>query len=336
MTEHHTQLTSAEIACIWTAYLIDSMSKCILSYFLRIIEDEDIRPIIELAHTISSSHIDTLNYMYKVENLPIPKGFTEEDVNLDAPRLYTDPFMLQYITHMARTGMLGFSSFVAFGARKEIKTFFIKGLQETADLFDKCTDVLLSKGLYIRAPYIPYPTQSDHVDSKKYLSGYSIFSKQRPLNAMEISHLYMNSLNNHIGSKLSLSFAQTSSNKKVEKWMIRGCEISQKHMKIFIDMLIDNNIQSPVSSDISITDSTTPPFSDKLTMFHMGLLSSAGIGNYATSAAASQRSDLVTNYERLSVEVAQFAKDGADIMISNEWMEQPPTTKDKEKLIKEK
>jgi hypothetical protein len=71
-------------------------------------------------------------------------------------------------------------------------------------------------------------------------------------------------------------------------------------------------------------------------MFHMGMLSATGTGNYATAASASQRTDLVINYERLSLEVAQYAKDGADIMIKNKWMEQPPTTLDKEQLVKKK
>lgn len=221
-------------------------------------------------------------------------------------------------------------------ARKDVKKYFMEGLQKTSDLFDKSTDVLLSKGLFIRSPYIPYPTKTDYVDSKKYLSGYSLFSKQRPLNAVEISHLYMNGLTNQIGSKLSLSFAQTSPNKNIQKWMLRGRDISQKHLKIFADALNNNNVQAPVSADVSITDSTIPPFSDKLMMFHMALLSAAGTGNYATSAAASQRTDLVLNYERLSLEVAIYAKDGADIMIKNEWMEQPPTTSDKDKLAKKK
>jgi hypothetical protein len=244
--------------------------------------------------------------------------------------------MLSYIAHMAKVGMLAYGGFISMGARKDIKTYFMAGLQETSDLFDKSTDVLLSKGLYIRAPYIPYPTKTDYVDKKKYLSGFSLFSKQRPLNTVEISHLYMNILTNHIGSKLSLSFAQISPNEKVQKWMLRGKDISRKHMQIFSKVLLNNNIESPISADVSITNATTPPFSDKLIMFHMGLLSAAGTGNYATSAAASQRSDLILNYERLSLEVAQFAKDGADIMISHEWMEQPPGTIDKHKLTKSK
>ncbi|RAS80280.1 DUF3231 family protein [Priestia endophytica] len=336
MTTHPTQLTSAEIACIWTNYMQDSMSKCVLSYLLQTVEDEDIRPLIQRAYDISCTHIEELNTLFQQEQIPLPTGFTNKDVNVKAPRLYTDAFMLHYLAHMTRVGMLGYSGFTSMGARKDLKTYFIKSLQEVSDLFDQSTDLLLEKGLYIRAPYIAYPTKIDFVDSHKYFSGFSLFSKQRPLNAVEISHLYMNSISNHIGSKLSLSFAQISPDEEVQNWMLRGRDISRKHMRIFTKALLNNDIESPISSDVAITDSTTPPFSDKLMMFHMGMLSATGTGNYATSASASQRSDLIINYERLSLEVGLYAKDGADIMIRNQWMEQPPTTLDKEQLVKKK
>jgi hypothetical protein len=66
----------------------------------------------------------------------------------------------------------------------------------------------------------------------------------------------------------------------------------------------------------------------------MSLLSAAGVGNYTTAAAASQRNDLVITYERLSLEFAKFAKSGLDIMIKNNWLEQPPGLLDREKLAK--
>ncbi|MGK9185582.1 DUF3231 family protein [Priestia filamentosa] len=336
MTKHPTQLTSAEIACIWTNYMQDSMSKCVLSYLLQTVEDDDIRPLIQWAYDISCTHIEELTTLFQKEQIPRPTGFTDEDVNVNAPRLYTDAFILNYLAHMARVGMLGYSGFTSMGARKDLKTYFIKGLRETSDLFDQSTDLLLEKGLYIRAPYISYPTKTDFVDSHKYLSGFSLFSKQRPLNAIEISHLYMNSITNHIGSKLSLSFAQVSPQEETQNWMLRGRDISQKHMRVFTRILLDSDIESPISPDVAITDTTTPPFSDKLAMFHMAMLSATGTGNYATAASASQRSDLIINYERLSLEVALYAKDGADIMIKNQWMEQPPTTLDKEQLVKKK
>jgi hypothetical protein len=60
------------------------------------------------------------------------------------------------------------------------------------------------------------------------------------------------------------------------------------------------------------------------------------MGNYAVAAAASQRSDLALNYERLSLEIGQYVKDGANIMIDHAWLEQPPGTYDKDILTKEK
>ncbi|MGG3662499.1 DUF3231 family protein [Bacillus gobiensis] len=205
-----------------------------------------------------------------------------------------------------------------------------------SELFERSSKISLSKGVFTRAPYIAYPTKTDYVDTKKYLSGFTLFSEQRPLNAIEISHLFLNIQTNLIGSKLATSFAQGTSRENIRKWMLRGRDILQKHIQVFTKALINNDIHAPFPSDVSITDSTTPPFSDKLTMFHMSFMSTAGTGNYATAAAASQRSDLILNYNRLSLEIAQYAKDGADIVISNAWLEQPPSTKDKEQLTKKK
>ncbi|QQZ08694.1 DUF3231 family protein [Heyndrickxia vini] len=337
MSDRCPLLTSAEIACIWTAYMQDSMSKCILGYFLKHLEDEEIRSVVKYSYDLAASHIEKLTALFKEEKLPIPTGFSfENDVNLNAPRLYTDMFILTYIENMAKFGLIGYGGFIAMSARKDIRTYFREGLQEVSDLYEKGMDVSLSKGLFVRAPYISYPTSSDFVDTHKYLSGFSLFSSQRPLNVIEISHLYTNIQTNLMGAKLAISFAQISPRKEIQQWMLRGKDISEKHIQVFTKALLNNDIQPPVSSDISITDSTTPPFSDKLTLFHMGLLSAAGTGNYATAAAASQRSDLILNYERLSFEIAQYAKDGADLMIKHAWLEQPPGTKDKTQLAKKK
>ncbi|WP_223701618.1 DUF3231 family protein [Sutcliffiella deserti] len=336
MSENTIRLTSSEIASIWTAYINNSMSVCILSYFLKNVEDSEIKKVVETAHGISLTHLADLSHLFKKEDIPLPTGFSESDVNLNAPRLYTDTFMISYINHVSKAGMLGYSGFLAMCARKDTRAIFRKVLSMTSDLFDESTDVLLQKGLLVRSPYINYPKQKDYVDSKKYLSGLNPFSNKRPLNTVELSHLHMNIQNNLIGAKLCLSFAQTSPRKEVQKLMLQGKDISEKHVKVFTSTLLDNNTQAPISSDVAITDSTGQVFSDKLIIFHQGFLTAAGTGNYATAAAASQRSDLILNYERFSLEIAQYAKDIAYLMIANEWLEQPPGTLDKEKLAKQK
>ncbi|MDG5789366.1 DUF3231 family protein [Evansella sp. AB-P1] len=335
-SENHVRLTSAEIAALWTAYMNACMSKCMLSFMIKHIVDEEIYPAVEQTLKVSKTQVEQLIEIFKEENFAIPIGFGDDDVDVNAPSLYTDTFCLTYINHMGRAGMIANSGFISMSARKDIRSFFTKALNDTSKIYNETTDIALNKGVFVRAPYISVPSEPDYIDSKGYLSGFHLFNKQRPVNAVEISHLYMNTQTNLIGTKLCLSFAQTSPTKEVQQFMLRGNEISKKHMKVFTSALLDNNIQSPISSDVCVTDSIVPPFSDKLMMFHMGLLSAAGTGNYATAAAASQRTDLVVDYERLSIEIGQYAKEGADIMIKNQWLEQPPGTVDKEKLATKK
>ncbi|UOQ91449.1 DUF3231 family protein [Halobacillus shinanisalinarum] len=336
MNEGNIHLTSAEIGSLWTGYMQDSMSKCVLSFMLKHIEDQDIKPAIQYAYDLSSNHLEQLLTIFEKENYAVPNGFTEQDVNINAPWLFTDTFCLTYVNHMAKVGMIAYSGFVSMSTREDMRNYFILALNETATLYNQTSEIALSKGINARHPYIEVPKETDYVDSKKYFSGLNPFSDKRPLNAVEISHIYMNILTNVVGVKLCLAFAQTSPSKDVQDFMLRGKEISQKHIKIFVDTLMKDDIDAPQVPDTAVSDSTTQAFSDKLLMYHMSLISASGIGNYATAAAASQRSDLMINYERLSLEVSRLAKSGADIMIKNEWLEQPPGIKDRKKLAKNK
>ncbi|GAA0331567.1 hypothetical protein GCM10008967_22710 [Bacillus carboniphilus] len=336
MVQEKIHLTAAEIGCLWTTYLNDTMSKCILSHMFIHIQDPDVKPIIEFAHKIVCEHIDFLKTVFEKEQYALPTGFSDQDVQHDAPWLFSDTFCLTYVNQMAKVGMLSYSGFLAMSARDDLRTYFTTCLSETSTLYNRSTEIALNKGVFARHPYMEVPKQVDFIDDKNYFSGLNPFGNKRPLNAIEISHLYMNILTNMIGIKLCLGFAQTSPTKEIQQYMIRGRDISNKHVKIFTETLLTNNIEAPQLPDLSVSSSTTQTFSDKLLMFHMSFLSAAGMGNYATAAAASQRSDLGVNYERLSLEIGQYAKSGADIMIKHNWLEQPPGTIDREELAKNK
>jgi hypothetical protein len=99
LTEHRTDLTSSEIATTWSAYMNDSMAKCILGYFLTTVKDEEIQSVIQFAYNLAATHVEKLTKLFSNEQLPRPTGFSSEDVNLNAPRLYTDMFMLSYLNH---------------------------------------------------------------------------------------------------------------------------------------------------------------------------------------------------------------------------------------------
>lgn len=111
MQESRIDLTSSEIASLWTSYNNNSMSIQILSYLLSTVEDADIKTMIEIGHSISDHHLEKIEAILQAEKIPVPAGFSASDVNLNAPRLYTDHFMLNYVNHMSKAGLLGYSGF---------------------------------------------------------------------------------------------------------------------------------------------------------------------------------------------------------------------------------
>ena len=92
------RITSTEGAQLWAQYLNDGGSICILTYFLEKCEDAEIKPVIEYALELSKKHIEKLTSFFTEEKYAIPHGFKiEDDVDLTAPRLYSDTYVLNFI-----------------------------------------------------------------------------------------------------------------------------------------------------------------------------------------------------------------------------------------------
>lgn len=328
------QITSSEMAMLWTQYMQNSMSVQILKYFCETVEDNDICLVVEQALDISERVVKEIGQIFQLEQIPFPDGFSEDDVDLKSPRLFSDGFMLSFIESLGTAGMLAWSISQGTSTREDIRSLFTTFLAENSKLFNLTVDTGLSKGIYIRPPYISKPEEIEYIEGKKYLLSGLKPSNKRTLNYVEILHLFQNIKTNSVGEMISMGFAQTTNSEEVMAFMRRGKEISQKHIKIFTKILSGSDLHAPTSWDNCVTDSTTRVFSDKLMMFLMSVLSASGQGNYATASTASMRYDLVINYQRLSVEIALFAKDGLEILISNNWVEEPPQTPDRDELFK--
>ncbi|TYR81341.1 DUF3231 family protein [Priestia megaterium] len=330
-TEHHIDLTSAEMANLWTAYQKDTMIICVVKYALATVQDTEIRSVLEFVLQISQSHVQQLTAMFDEEQLPIPDGFNEkEDLNLQAPPLFTNTFYLTYIHNLGKIGIETYGMTLANSARLDQCQFFTNCLTEYIQLFNQATQVLLSKGNYTRPPYIPKTKRVQYVQKQSYLTGW--FGKRRPLNSIEISNIYFSMIRNILGKALVTGFGQVARSQEVCNYMIRGRDISAKHIEIFGSVLSEDHLPPASKWDAEATDSTVAPFSDKLMMFHVTSLIGIGIAHYGASFGTSSRRDLGALYPRLMAEIANYAEDGINIMIDNGWLEQPPQAPDRDQL----
>lgn len=335
LEEKNLRLTSSEIAVAWSCYQNNSFSICILKYFLANVDDPEIKSVLQFALDISIQSFNSSKEILQNDNQPVPIGFTDEDVSPNAPRLFSDSYYLYYIKNMSKVGLSVYGVALSIAAHADVRKFLSQAIQNSTKLYNKTAETLLSKGLFIRPPYVTTSNHVDFVDKKSYLGGIlNLTNNNRPLNVIEITHIEANVEANSIGKALMTGLAQVAKSKKVRDYCLKGKEIATKHVQVFTTLLTDDDLPSPMPWDLEVTDSTVSPFSDKLIMFHSSLIIASSISNYATASAASLRIDISTSYVRLTTEVAQFAKNGIDLMIKNAWLEQPPQAPNHKGLAK--
>lgn len=334
VSEHdNIPLTASEIGFLWVQYLNDTLATCVMRYFKNTCEDKEILPLIENSLSIAQNDIHIIKEIFSNENHPIPVGFTEEDVNLNAPKLFSDGFILMYIQKLEVIAMASIGMAIGVSARSDVSAFFRNLLVSVSELHDKARKVMLSKGIYIRPPQIPMPDKVDFVEKQGFL--HDFFGHKRPLTAIEITHLFMGIQSNALGKAMMIAFAQVCKNEDVKQFFLEGKGIAKKHITKFSSLLINEDIPAPMGWDSLVMDSTVAPFSDKLMMFHTTSLIALGIGNYGAAAGTSQRMDLNTTFVRLAAEIALYAEDGANIMIKHAWLEEPPKLVDRQALVKQ-
>lgn len=322
-TEHNPRLTSAEIGNLWITFVDDSMFKCVLQYFIEKNEDKNNKPIFQYALDLTQKHLKTISEFLKMDNRPVPQGFTDEDVNISASRLFSDIFMLIYVNLSARYRLTVDALSLGDSSRSDIRNFYSELTASITELFQRSTELMLAKGIYVRPPQMPTKGKVEYIKKESYFKDW--FGEHRPLNSLEITQIFFNLTRNAVASALLTGFSQVASSTKVRDYMITGKEIAKKHGSIFSDLLQESDLPTPNFSDLEITDSRDSPFSDKLMMFHTAALSQGGIQFYGTGLSRSSRGDLTTTYTRLMAETVLYAADGVKLMIKNEWMEQPPS-----------
>jgi hypothetical protein len=231
------------------------------------------------------------------------------------------------------TGKAGISVYgiaVPLMTRQDVREFFTDCLFSTVKLMNDVNDVLETKGFLVKPPYIPAPQKIDFVKKQRYLNGF--FGDVRPLQVLEITHLYDNIQNNAVSRAVLAGFCQSARLEQVRDYFKRGKEIATKQYDILSKLLNKDDLPAfPILDDL-VTDSTVTPFSDKLMISHKMDMFSMRIRTYGNALAFSARHDIASALARFMVEVGNYVEDGANISIELGWMEQPPQAADREAL----
>jgi hypothetical protein len=315
-------LTATEIGYLWNTYHVQCMNYCFFKYFDKIVEDEAIKQINNQNLQLCQNYLTELRAIFEKDAIPIPIGFSDEDLNETNERLYTDPFILFYQWFIAK-GNLNFGS-IAINtiAREDVFSFFNQLSSEALTALNDARKLLLAKGLWIRAPYMPTPNAVEFVQKESFLNGW--FGDTRPLLGVEIASLFYNQMTNTLGISVINSFIQVTQTKEIKDYFVKGKEIAANHMDVFTDLLKKEELAIPSTWNSGITTSTESPFSEKFMLNLIVLLNAQGVSNYGIATSMAARRDIGMTFTKLAADVAKYSDEGAQLLIEKGWMEAPP------------
>ena len=333
-TEAKIQLTSTELGSLWMIYISTSARLIMFDYFKDKTIDKEAQNILSSYISEGQTIKNEIVNIFNNEGAVIPIGFDERDVIREAPPLYDDLFNIIFLRQMVKISIATSSVYTAMSYKKEVHDVLKSNYDVADNYYVMSTNYLLGKGVLARPPYVTMPKQVEFVEDKNYMSGFNIFSEKRSLNTIEVGFINQAIEDNIFGMQLMTGFAQVATESEVKKYFIEGKELAKKIISQYSDVLLQSDIQPPSAWAGKATDSTKPPFSDKLMMYLTSLISSTSIGFTAIGTSFSMRSDLHIKLALIAKDAFDYAKEGSKIMIAHKWMEEPPQMEDRNQLTK--
>lgn len=324
------RLTSLEIGSLWNAYISESLVHHIFVYFLKHMEDPVIKPTLINLVDATKDVLNLLESVFIKEGIPVPRGITSEDINLNAPRLFSDTFLIPLLKSMAKVSLQFFSLSYIDSTRKDMREFFRDALDRLVMHNQQAAELMQVKGTPVPPPYIPIPKKVDFVKKQSFLAGF--FVDKRPLSVLEITPIFFNAQSNALGKALLLGYSQVVKSKEIRHFLIKMMNLSIKYYDDLTKILLYENITVPPSFDGEVLDSSESPFSDRMILYHSNFMVALGLQNCGMAMSLSPRHDLAAMYAKMMAEVNIFANEGAKLMIKYGWMEQPPLAPDRDAL----
>lgn len=333
MEKHNIQLTSPEISGLWKSYMKSTAILCIIKHFIQHVQDSEIKSILDEQANSLQKFINGARNIFTEEGFPIPKGFSDEDLNPSAPALFTDIYALGFVYRLNQMSLSDYATIVTKVAREDIVEYFYDCMNSSANIFKKALNLMLLKGIYDRPPKINYPKNVEFID--KVDSVFDIWiGEKRPLNAFELGEIFYTIERNSIGLLLVMGFIQVTKDKEIKEFLIKGKGLAEKQVDIFNKILKEEEHLGSKPTSMEVSDSTVSPFSDRLIMVLMATTITTGIYLAAYALSVSMRKDLTIHYSTIMAEIMKYAGEGDKIMINRGWMEQPPQAFDRVAALK--
>ena len=317
------RLTSAEISVLWATNINISVVICLMTHFIETCTDPEILIRLEETKHLAQKHKNDLEQLFLKESIIVPEGFkAEKHVVPKAPKLFSDIYYIQCVLQMSKFGVASHTASLTIAAREDVRMLFKNLMDDVSQLYNNVVTSMQEKGIYVRMPFMNYPSQIDFVNKENFMTGW--FGRRRSLLGIEVTHLLINAVQNDMGMHMCTGFSQVTKDSELQEYFLRGKNLCKHILSSIHDTLEESEVPAAVTWDQGVTTSTIPPFSEQLMLFVIGMLSNLGIGAYGMGLSTTMRRDISAMYANFITKTGAFAEDGMNLLIERKWMEQPP------------
>ncbi|PGY09051.1 DUF3231 family protein [Bacillus sp. AFS031507] len=327
-------ISAPEVGTLWLTYIEKTLIMRMLEYFIEKSDDQEARNIMGGLWQELNYFVVQMEEIFTNQKMAKPVGYTKENVNVEAPKLFDNGFdiMLVRILKEVSMGMYTINMNMAYND-KVIQIY--EGLTSVTQKFYKLSTLyLLEKGILTLPPKVTMPKTTEFIRSKKYMQGFKPFGDKRTLNDMELGIIHHGIETNNIGMQLITGFAQCAVNKDVKQYFVKGIELCKKQIKTFEEMLLESNVHFSATSGSTVTTSTMAPFSDNLMMHCVYLLNGFGLVGGSFGTFFSLRNDISIKFSLIAKDIYFYGQEGIEIKIKHGWFEEPPQMEDRAQIIK--
>jgi hypothetical protein len=323
-------ITASEIAYLWNTYLLNSKAKYALINVVSQCDDKDIRGILKRSLEMSADSLGKIEKIFEEEKQRVPYGFSEEDVYVNVPKLYSDKLHLYLLKVFTMLGLSNYGMALSLSPRADIRKLFYDSIISTIDLSDRGDDIALEKGVYLRTPNIPATKEIEFAEDKSIMG--RIIGHKRPLNALEIASIFNCSMVMSASEAYLLGMAQTMEDDRLKDFANRARKTLKENCETLNEILHKEDLNSPPELESEVLNSSTPIFSDRLSMFTCYATLTDVIFTLSVSKVGVLRKDVFNVFTQLSSDILFIMKDATDLMIERKWLEEMPKNIDREDL----
>ncbi len=141
-------ITSSEIGTLWMTYQQKTLIICLLDYMIEHADDEDAKTIMTDLREQLIIYIRKTKTIFEKEGAVVPTGLSSQDVNVQAPKLFTNGFDIMFLPVIKEISMGMYTLSLGKAYREDVVKFYQDLTKITQGCYDSCTQYLLKKGFY--------------------------------------------------------------------------------------------------------------------------------------------------------------------------------------------